>query len=690
MNIINKYQPKNFDEFIGNKNIIEAFKNISKKKNIPHIMVSGDHGTGKCHTYNTKILMFDGSIKMVQNIKVGELLMGDDSNPRRVLSLASGTDDLYEVSNKKGDIYGCNSKHILCLKYSGNPLLTDRKNRKSYNIRWFDKTDIKLKSKTFSYKNKIKKDILKDVDLFLLTKQNTDKSFNISIEKYLQLSETIKSRLTGYKVEVLFENKKIPIDPYIIGFWLGDGSSNTSMISNQEAICLRYIKDKVKEYDCYLQYYSQYDYRINSLKNNHNFVLKKLKELNLINNKHIPHIYKCNSRENRLKLLAGLIDSDGSNIGNCYEIIQKNNQLSEDIVYLCRSLGFACYSRKKKSYCIYKGKKIWGEYNRISIYGKGLENIPVLCPRKKVSARKQIKDALTGVINVNYIGNGNYYGFTLDGNHRYLLGNFVVTHNTLLKQIFINSLNIHKNNILYVNLNEDLKKNNIKNNKLFNFLKKPVKNLIIIDNYEEIPLEQQYILRSFIKNYNNHSIFLFFLNNISNIIEQLSNYFLIFKLKPNTDRQYMKFLKNIINEEKLDISKHILKYIIEISHNFREIINNITIVLNYYHSQKNICNKDLELILNISDKKYSNDIISFCDKKDIKGAIKLVDNLIDNGYSITDLVNILTTHIKYIECIKYEKKIKYIEIISFAQIKMINNLNTYTQLVSLLSKMCKI
>jgi len=273
--------------------------------------------------------------------------------------------------------------------------------------------------------------------------------------------------------------------------------------------------------------------------------------------------------------------------------------------------------------------------------------------------------------------------------HIMVSGN-IGTGKTLLKEIFINSLNIQENNILHINLNEDLKKNNIKNNKLFNFLKKPIKNLIIIDNYDEIPIEQQYIIRSFIKNYNNHSIFLIFLNNITNIIEQLSNYFLIFKLKPNTNKEYMKFLKNIVKSEKLVISEDILKYIIEISHNFREIINNIIIIINYYHSKKNITNQDLELILNISDKKYSNQIISFCDKKDIKGAIKLVNNLINNGYSITDLVNILTTHIKYIECIKYEKKIKYIEIISFAQIKMINNLNTYTQLVSLLAQMCKI
>jgi len=43
-------------------------------------------GTGKCHGINTKILMYNGTIKNVQDIKIGEQLMGDDSTPRNVLS----------------------------------------------------------------------------------------------------------------------------------------------------------------------------------------------------------------------------------------------------------------------------------------------------------------------------------------------------------------------------------------------------------------------------------------------------------------------------------------------------------------------------------------------------------------------------------------------------------------------------
>ena len=141
-----------------------------------------------------------------------------------------------------------------------------------------------------------------------------------------------------------------------------------------------------------------------------------------MNNKHIPHDFKCNDRQIRLELLAGLIDSDGSLKANGYDIIQKNEKLLDDIIYLARSLGFAAYKKKCKKSCIYKGEKREGTYYRTNIHGKGLEEIPVKCERKKCSSRKQIKDALVTRINVIKKEEDDYYGFELDGNRRYILG----------------------------------------------------------------------------------------------------------------------------------------------------------------------------------------------------------------------------------------------------------------------------
>ena len=73
-------------------------------------------GTGKCHAKNTPILMYSGDIKLVQDIQVGDLIMGDDSTPRNVLSLGQGRDTMYKIHQAQGDSYTVNSEHILCLK----------------------------------------------------------------------------------------------------------------------------------------------------------------------------------------------------------------------------------------------------------------------------------------------------------------------------------------------------------------------------------------------------------------------------------------------------------------------------------------------------------------------------------------------------------------------------------------------
>jgi hypothetical protein len=93
-------------------------------------------------------------------------------------------------------------------------------------------------------------------------------------------------------------------------------------------------------------------------------------------------------------------------------------------------LGFAAYCKKVTKSWSYKGVKKQGIYNRVIISGDGLHEVPTKVPRKRAEKRLQKKNALLTGINVKPVGKGNYYGFTLDGNNRYLLGDFTVTHNT--------------------------------------------------------------------------------------------------------------------------------------------------------------------------------------------------------------------------------------------------------------------
>lgn len=80
------------------------------------LALNGPPGIGKCHARDTRILMYNGEYKFVQDIVVGDKVMGDDSLVRNVITLGSGTDLMYEISHKiSGKSYKVNSEHILCL-----------------------------------------------------------------------------------------------------------------------------------------------------------------------------------------------------------------------------------------------------------------------------------------------------------------------------------------------------------------------------------------------------------------------------------------------------------------------------------------------------------------------------------------------------------------------------------------------
>jgi len=68
-----------------------------------------------CHRAGQQLLMFDGSVKQVEEVVVGDLLMGPDSQPRAVLQLARGRGPMVEIRPVKGDPWVVNDEHILTL-----------------------------------------------------------------------------------------------------------------------------------------------------------------------------------------------------------------------------------------------------------------------------------------------------------------------------------------------------------------------------------------------------------------------------------------------------------------------------------------------------------------------------------------------------------------------------------------------
>ena len=69
-----------------------------------------------CLGKGTNVILFNGTIKTAENIKIGDYSIGDDGTKRKVLEVTSGFSELYEIKQKRGDSYIVNSNHVLTVR----------------------------------------------------------------------------------------------------------------------------------------------------------------------------------------------------------------------------------------------------------------------------------------------------------------------------------------------------------------------------------------------------------------------------------------------------------------------------------------------------------------------------------------------------------------------------------------------
>lgn len=354
------------------------------------VIIAARPGMGKCLGKGTKVLMFDGDLRNVEDVLPGDLLMGDDSTPRRVLSIARGRENMYWVRQNKGDDYRVNESHILSLKRSRN----EGPHRHG--------------------------DVL-----------------NITVKDYLAKGPKFRSNYKGYKVPVEFEAQELPVDPYFLGVWLGDGASNNCRITGQDPEIIDYLHEYAATLGMQVTV-GVVENRCNSYGitrgrqggNIAEYSLQdELRQLGVLGDKHIPRDYAINSTENRLRLLAGLIDSDGhlDPVSNGYEITQKNHRLARQIKFLGDSLGFRTSLTKKRATISSIGyeSEVW----RVRLYGD-INRVPVRVARKKAQPWASPVDWRQTGITVEFDKVDDYYGFEIDGNRLFLLQDMTVTHNT--------------------------------------------------------------------------------------------------------------------------------------------------------------------------------------------------------------------------------------------------------------------
>jgi len=347
-----------------------------------------------------KVLMFDGSTKHASDVHAGDVLMGDNSTPRRVLSVDQYKDEILKVIPSRDSTWTIGRSQMLSLQVSYVP-------------------------------HKLKSFIRGDVS-------------DISVRRFLEFGQESRRVWKVYQRPVDFtEPDDLLIDPYIIGLWLGDGDRSRLILTQDDSYphvikawrdywtsigfkvdrcvygnrCPRYfVRGRTQEYTRYI--------RSTLVPNNQPATEgTTYKQTYGHLEKRIPRVYLMSSRRSRLALLAGLIDTDGCVDKKAYVVTTSVKSLASDVKWLARSLGLYSSVSEKTTQI----KKINYKGTAYNVYISGsaeiIDEIPTR--EKHVQNGDVTRNPTIQEIKLQSLGEGVCYRFNTDGNQRYLMNNFI-------------------------------------------------------------------------------------------------------------------------------------------------------------------------------------------------------------------------------------------------------------------------
>jgi hypothetical protein len=347
-----------------------------------------------CHRANQPVLMYDGSTKVVEDVRVGDRVMGPDSRPRTVLRLERGVGPMMGIRPVKGEPWVVNDEHVLTLVETAAKASPRYPSQRGGTIR-----DVPLP----------------EWQTWAAWRNHTHKLFRVGVD--------------------FPERADRPtIEPYLLGLLLGNGGlahrSSVSITTTDPEVKAT-IHAAAQRYGLRVRRDGISFYLAGTRGAGGNPLNTELRKLGLRgvagDERFVPDAYRLGSRRVRLDVLAGLLDSDGSKHGQGYDFCSKSAALADHVAFVARSLGLAAYVSAREVRSPWSGAV--GTYFRVSIIGDA-SVIPCRVARKRVEPRRQKKDVLRTGFEVEPTGMVEpYYGFTLSGDGRYLLGDFTVTHN---------------------------------------------------------------------------------------------------------------------------------------------------------------------------------------------------------------------------------------------------------------------
>lgn len=409
----NKYDRKPFDHQLP---AIYALMSHSK------FILADDMGLGKAEYVKNKVFTPNGR-KEIGKLKIGDQVIGSDGKPYNVKGIfPQGEKPLYRVTFNDGSSILCCDEHLWSV------MTKSQKNRK-------------LEPITLSVKQ------LLDQNLTITRKgknQNDNKFYKISTF-YKEKNGDNKWCIPIAEPIEFYNNDNLPIDPYFLGLLIGDGGikSGSVTFSTIDEELINNIKNVLSEnLNIKKQKGDNCDYRIVDKRRQTNQLMDDLRQLELYGkssyDKFIPSIYKYSKIKDRLAILQGLMDTDGSYLKNkkngfgSIEFSTSSEQLANDVIEIVNSLGGITRKRSRIPKYTYKGEQKLGKISyRINI--KLPENMnPFRLERKRQSYVSPTKYKPARYIkNIEFEKNDEAVCISVDSPDKlYVTEHAIVTHNT--------------------------------------------------------------------------------------------------------------------------------------------------------------------------------------------------------------------------------------------------------------------
>lgn len=345
-------------------------------------------GVGKANPLSTPVLTPTGFVRM-RDIKVDSTVIGEDGKPYKVSAIhPQGVIDVYELTFHDGTKSRCSKEHLWKFKTED-----DRRRGRDWRVETLEEL----------MKRPLKR----------------GRSYNLAIP--------VNKPVEFTSDEVLL------IPPYVLGCLLGDGGFTTDRISftNPELDIIEKLNDMLKDWGEFVHHKgTNCQFVFKSVNPRWNGLYRAIKMLGLqgkrSESKFIPREYLHSSIANRRELLQGLFDTDGSiDSKGGYSFSTSSPQLVDDIMYLCRSLGYRCtyshYTKRGEEYTV----RISTD-DIIFTSGKHQKRWD-----SRIKPKKQHDYGVLKIVDIKKVGQEECQCISVDSeDHTYITDDFIVTHNT--------------------------------------------------------------------------------------------------------------------------------------------------------------------------------------------------------------------------------------------------------------------